>query len=73
MVRIKALSLSMDLGFYPVVLQCAVHSKYFIPLLVPIWRATVTLEQQMLKRPRYCTHNPSLGVIADDLVHALKL
>ena len=65
----------MDLGFYRFMLQCAVHSEYFsfIPLLVPTWRATVSLEQQMLKKRRYCTHKLSLGGFAGALVRALKL
>jgi hypothetical protein len=41
---------STDLGFYWVVLQHAVCSEYlFIPLVVPIWRATASLEQEILK------------------------
>ena len=65
--KVRALGFSMDLGFYPVVLQHAAHRLNIfsiLPLLVPIWRATVTLKQQMLKRPRYWTRKPSLEVIA---------
>ena len=45
----------------------------FIPRIVLIWRAVVSLEQQMLKIRRYCTHKPGLEIIAGDLVRALKL
>ena len=45
----------------------------FIPRIVLIWRVAVSLEQEVLKIRRYCTHKPGLEVIAGDLVRALKL
>ena len=54
----------------------AVNIFSFIPLLVPIWRATVTLEQHtrgILKRQWYYIHKPGLVIFADDLVRACEV
>ena len=51
---------------YHIVLKYTLDSKWIflvsLPLLLPIWRATVSLDQYMLKRQWYFSHKPSLGV-----------
>ena len=81
--KVLALCLNVDLGIHCIMLQCAVYCKYlyivnifsFIGLLVLIWRATVTLKQQLMEETMVLpalVNDVSLVTFAGYLVHALK-